>query len=65
MIGPGTGIAPFIGLIEERLASPEKQFPYTTLYFGCKSATSDFIYKDLLNKAKDENIINDLNIAFS
>ena len=49
MIGPGTGIVPFIGFLETFMATA----PYsnkTSLYFGCRSESKDFIYKEFLEK---------------
>ncbi|KAI0667595.1 cytochrome P450 oxidoreductase [Trametes maxima] len=57
MIGPGTGVAPFRGFVQERVAMArrtiEKNGPEgladwgsIRLYYGCRSSTSDFLYKD-------------------
>lgn len=51
MIGPGTGIAPFRGFIQERhLAKKEgKPVGETILYFGCRKKSEDFLYSDELD----------------
>ncbi|KAJ3516597.1 hypothetical protein NLJ89_g1026 [Agrocybe chaxingu] len=57
MIGPGTGVAPFRGFIQERVAlarrSLEKNGPDAladwgriSLFYGCRKSTEDFLYKD-------------------
>jgi sulfite reductase alpha subunit-like flavoprotein len=44
-IGPGTGIAPFRSLINERLSShPESK--NNVIFFGCRSAKKDFYFAD-------------------
>lgn len=49
MIGPGTGLAPFRGFIQERdLCRQEgKQVGQTILYFGCRKKAEDFLYHDV------------------
>lgn len=52
MIGPGTGIAPFIGFLEHRKRQLQnctlKIFPRNLLLFGCRYPKKDEIYKDFL-----------------
>lgn len=49
MIGPGTGLAPFRGFIQERdLNRKDKQtVGDTILYFGCRKKAEDFIYGEV------------------
>jgi NADPH-ferrihemoprotein reductase len=51
MVGPGTGIAPFVGFMEEReLTSAERkseEVPWH-LFFGCRKRNSDFIYRETI-----------------
>ncbi|KAJ7075834.1 putative cytochrome P450 oxidoreductase [Mycena belliarum] len=57
MIGPGTGVAPFRGFVQERVAlarrSLEKNGPEAladwgriSLFYGCRKSTEDFLYKE-------------------
>jgi NADPH-ferrihemoprotein reductase len=47
MIGPGTGVAPFRGFVQERakLAEEGVDVGRTMLFFGCRKSTEDFMYK--------------------
>lgn len=51
MIGPGTGVAPFRGFVQERAKQAEqgKRIGQTMLFFGCRRPTEDFIYKEELD----------------
>jgi len=57
MVGPGTGVAPFRGFVQERVAlarrSIEKNGPdaladwgQISLFYGCRNSHEDFLYKD-------------------
>ena len=66
MIGPGTGLAPFRGFVREFYTrSAEHKFGDTVLFYGCRSPEKDYIYKDELEKAKEDGILTDLCIAYS
>jgi len=68
MIGPGTGVAPFAGFLQE-FAFLKKQTPSidvdSHLYFGCKNASKDFIYEEEMKGALQEGVLKSLNLAFS
>lgn len=68
MVGPGTGIAPFRGLLQERLyqkTKKNKSVGTNILYFGCKRRGLDFLYKDELDAFQKGGILNHLYLAFS
>jgi len=66
MIGPGTGLAPFRGFIQERdLSRKDNQtVGDTILYFGCRKKAEDFIYGEELENYVKNGALN-LRAAFS
>lgn len=72
MVGPGTGVVPFIAFSEEReylkLHNPDSKFGAAHLYFGCKTRNDDYIFKEEIANFKQSYsgiIITDLYEAFS
>jgi sulfite reductase (NADPH) flavoprotein alpha-component len=63
MIGPGTGIAPFRGFLHERQATGAKGKNW--LFFGERSAATDFLYRDELEKMQANGHLTQLHTAFS
>ncbi len=63
MIGPGTGIAPFRSFLHERraLGSTGRNW----LFFGERSASTDFLYRDELEAMREEGHLTRLDLAFS
>ena len=48
MVGPGSGVAPFRGFIQERAAQREagEDIGQTILFYGCRRASEDWLYKE-------------------
>ncbi|XP_043115142.1 P450 (cytochrome) oxidoreductase b isoform X1 [Puntigrus tetrazona] len=67
MIGPGTGIAPFMGFIQERgwLREQGKDVGDTVLYYGCRYKNQDFLYQEDLEEFEKTGVLTALNVAFS
>jgi len=67
MVGPGTGIVPFIAFAEERenLKAKGDQIAEGHLFFGCRDKDNDFIYRDYLAAMVDTKVLSSLSLAFS
>ena len=63
MIGPGTGIAPFRAFLHERRALNHTGRNW--LFFGERSAATDFLYKDELQSMHRDGHLTRLDLAFS
>lgn len=62
MIGPGTGLAPFIAFIEERVETEATGKNW--LFFGCRHEKQDFLYGDRLREYEEAGQLR-LDTAFS
>lgn len=63
MIGPGTGIAPFVGFLQER--AQRKATGKNWLFFGDREEKNDFIYQEELKAFQEAGVLNKLDLAFS
>lgn len=61
MIGPGTGVAPFRGFMQERFAKHARE---NWLFFGERSRQHDFYYKDFWLDLESQGFLT-LDLAFS
>ncbi|XP_024248203.1 methionine synthase reductase [Oncorhynchus tshawytscha] len=69
MIGPGTGVAPFIGFLQqrekEREENPEVEFSETWLFFGCRHRDRDFLFREELQGFVANGTLTHLKVSFS
>lgn len=63
MIGPGTGIAPFRGFVQERAESGASGRNW--LFFGARHFNSDFLYQVEWQDALQRKELHRLDLAFS
>jgi len=63
MVGPGTGVAPFRGFLQERRTRGDSGKNW--LFFGEQHAATDFYYREELEKFQQQKILTDLSLAFS
>lgn len=70
MIGPGTGVAPFIGFLQHRdlkqkttgLAAPLSE---AWLFFGCRHKERDYLYRQELEQFLSTGVLSRLFLSFS
>jgi cytochrome P450/NADPH-cytochrome P450 reductase len=67
LIGPGTGLAPLRGFIQERAALRKAgtQVGQTFLFFGCRQSDRDYLYRHELEEYLRQGDLNALHVAFS
>ncbi|MEU9343967.1 bifunctional nitrate reductase/sulfite reductase flavoprotein subunit alpha [Streptomyces sp. NPDC048278] len=63
MVGPGTGVAPFVGFLEERRARGHRAPNW--LFFGEQHRATDFYYEQELTALLAEGTLSRLDTAFS
>lgn len=63
LIAAGTGLAPFMGFLQER--SVQKDAAPCVVYYGCRHPDQDYIYKDELAEFVDRKVISNLEIVYS
>ncbi|XP_036081654.1 methionine synthase reductase isoform X3 [Rousettus aegyptiacus] len=69
MVGPGAGIAPFIGFLEHREKlreqQPDARFGATWLFFGCRHRDRDYLFRDELRRFQERGTLTRLTVCFS
>ncbi|XP_041904860.1 methionine synthase reductase isoform X1 [Corvus kubaryi] len=69
MVGPGTGISPFIGFLQHRQKlreqHPDWKFGETWLFFGCRHQDRDYLFKDELRCFLENGTLTYLKVCFS
>ena len=67
MVGPGTGIAPFRGFLQERakLNASGVSLGPALLFFGCRHPEMDYIYQEELEGYVNDGTLTALHVAFS
>ena len=67
MVGPGTGLAPFRGFLQERSAIMQegREVGEAHLFFGCRSPVKDYIYKEELEAFVASKALTRLHTSFS
>ncbi|QCB93736.1 bifunctional nitrate reductase/sulfite reductase flavoprotein subunit alpha [Cellulomonas shaoxiangyii] len=63
MVGPGTGVAPFVGFLADRRARGDRGESW--LFFGEQHAATDFWYREELDALRTEGVLTRLDTAFS
>jgi sulfite reductase (NADPH) flavoprotein alpha-component len=63
MVGPGTGIAPFMAFLQERKVTGATGKNW--LFFGDQKAATDFLYREELEAWQSEGTLHRLSTAFS
>ncbi len=63
MVGPGTGVAPFVGFLEERRARGHRAGNW--LFFGEQHRATDFYYEEELTALLADGTLDRLDTAFS
>ncbi|KND40694.1 molybdopterin-dependent oxidoreductase [Streptomyces stelliscabiei] len=63
MVGPGTGVAPFLGFLQERRALGHRAPNW--LFFGEQHRATDFYYQEELADLQESGVLGRLDTAFS
>lgn len=69
MVGPGTGVAPFIGFLQHREKlqeqHPDGHYGAMWLFFGCRHQERDYLFREELRRFHKRGILTHLEVSFS
>lgn len=69
MVGPGTGVAPFVGFLQHREKlqeqRPEGTFGAMWLFFGCRHKDRDYLFREELRHFLKTGVLTHLKVSFS
>ncbi|KAJ1798433.1 hypothetical protein LPJ56_006795, partial [Coemansia sp. RSA 2599] len=65
MVGPGTGVAPFVGFLEQRAQEDSAAIGPAWLFFGCRSPSRDHLFRAELDGWVDSGMLTRLSLCFS
>ncbi|XP_005356746.1 methionine synthase reductase [Microtus ochrogaster] len=69
MVGPGTGVAPFIGFLQHREKlqeqNPDGNFGAMWLFFGCRHKDRDYLFREELRRFLKIGVLTHLKVSFS
>ncbi|CAG7834783.1 unnamed protein product [Allacma fusca] len=68
MVGPGTGVAPFVGFLQHRQSQTENstiEVGENVLYFGCRNRNKDYLYENELHQFSQSGLLTNLYVSFS
>lgn len=69
MVGPGTGVAPFVGFLQHREKlqeqHPDGKFGAMWLFFGCRHKDRDYLFREELRHFLKTGVLTHLKVSFS
>ncbi|KAJ1979242.1 hypothetical protein H4R34_002910 [Dimargaris verticillata] len=71
LIGPGTGVAPFIGFLQHRdcqrqaVPGASPKVGETWLFYGCRHPDKDYLFRDELTYYQQQGVLSQLHVCFS
>lgn len=69
MVGPGAGVAPFIGFLQHREKlqelHPDGNFGAVWLFFGCRHKDRDYLFREELRRFLKAGVLTHLKVSFS
>lgn len=63
MIGPGTGVTPFIAFLRER--AKQSNVADSWLFYGCRDVSKDFLYRQEIDSLCSGGVLTKCNVAVS